>query len=84
MYNLSINATVKWNKTYFTKIMTSLRRAKPEWFSPSDFRRVIFADGYEIVWTLHQIKAKKLYIGTKNAHKYNAVYRNWLGVLSLF
>ena len=41
-----------------TKIMISLRRAKPEWFSPSDFRRVIFADGYEIVWTLHQIKAK--------------------------
>ena len=42
-----------------TKIMISLRKAKPEWFSPSDIRQVIFADFYEMVWNLHQIKAKK-------------------------
>ena len=29
-----------------TKIMISLRRAKPEWFSPSDFRQVIFAEWF--------------------------------------
>ena len=39
--------------------MIGLRKAKPEWFSPSDIRHVIFADFYEIVWNLHQIKAKK-------------------------
>ena len=42
-----------------TKIMLSLRKAKPEWFSPSDIRQVIFADFYKMVWNLHQIKAKK-------------------------
>ena len=39
--------------------MISLRKAKPEWFSPSDIRQLIFADVYEILWNLHQIKAKK-------------------------
>ena len=38
--------------------MISLRKAKPEWLSPSDIRQVIFADFYEIVWNLHQ-KGKK-------------------------
>ena len=42
-----------------TKIKISLRKAKPEWFSPSDIRQVIFADVYEIVWNLHYIKTKK-------------------------
>ena len=39
--------------------MIGLRKAKPEWFSPSDNRQVIFADFYEMVSNLHQIKAKK-------------------------
>ena len=68
-----------------TKIMISLRKAKPEWFSPSDIGQVIFADVYEIVWNFHYIKTKKYqHIATKSAHKYSEVYRNRLGVLSLF
>ena len=39
--------------------MISLRKAKPKWLSPSDIRQVIFADVYEMVWNLYQIKAEK-------------------------
>ena len=42
-----------------TKILIDLRKAKPEWCSPSDISKVIFAKVYEIVWNLRQIKAKK-------------------------
>ena len=73
------------NLVDITKIMISLRKAKPEWFSPSDIRQVIFANFYEIAWNLHDIKAERYqHIATKSAHKYSEVYRNRLGVLSLF
>lgn len=39
----------KWNKTcWYQEILISLRAAKPEYI----FRRVIFADVYEIEWNL--------------------------------
>ena len=40
------------------KIMIILRKAKPEWFSPSDIRQVIFADVKEPHENLHQMKAR--------------------------
>ena len=41
------------------KILINLRKAKPEWFWPSDIGQVIFAKVYEIVWNLRKMEAKK-------------------------
>ena len=53
------NLTVKWSFITNIKILISVRKAKTEWFSPSDISQEIFAGVYEVVWNLRQIKAKK-------------------------
>ena len=57
-----------------TKIMISLCKAKPEWFSPSDIRQVIFADFYEMVWNLHQIRLRSTSILRQRARTNTAKF----------
>ena len=68
------------------KIVISLHKAKPEWFSLSDIHQVIFNDVKWTAWNLHQMKTKMyevIYCDIKSAYKnmYSKVYRNGLHFL---
>ena len=73
-YETCINWKLRWSSV-LKKIVISLRRANPEWFSPSDIRLVIFVD----VYVYMKLKSNK----DVEVAVFCEVYRNGFSVISL-